>query len=96
VAATPRRKVCTRRLRRAEKGPHPLVYEKEAGDVGVAFTFLRRRRRSYHARQRPRQLNRSGLVLIRSVACVPSIVPKLDRRIGQVVFVAERTKACCI
>jgi hypothetical protein len=35
-------------------------------------------------------------VLIRSVAYVPSVVPKLDRKMGQVMFVAERTKTCCV
>ncbi len=32
----------------------------------------------------------------RLVAYVPSVVPKLDRRMGQVMFVAKRTKARCI
>ena len=35
-------------------------------------------------------------MLPRSIACVPSIVPKQDRWMRQVLLVAERTKACCI
>jgi hypothetical protein len=36
------------------------------------------------------------IVISRSAAYVPSVVPKLDRRMRQVLLVAERTKACCI
>jgi hypothetical protein len=55
-------------------------------------------RKDYEHEAEKRMLRQRRVLRVpfHSIARVPSIIPKPDRRIGDVMFVAERTKACCV